>query len=400
MITGNKYWCTFADGADFILVLARTDAKIDPKRRHAGISAFIVEKERGTLPANVSGAPIPKIGYFGWKTWELAFDGCRVPAANMVGEEGKGFYLATQGLEIARAHTAARAIGLARGALEDAIAYAKERVQFGRAIGEFQAIRFKIASMATEIEAARALLYSVCNAIDTGKRADLEASMAKLFATEMAERVTSEALQIHGGAGYTTLHCRRALLARRAAHQDLRRHVRDPDEDHFRPPPGQAGKMTETLPPPMGTYFEDFAPGQLFRHARGKTVGEIDVVLLAQMSMNTAQGHFNNHAMAKDRFGRRIAYGGVTAALVVGLASEDTAEHAIAELGIRKLRLRTPVVEGDTLYAITETLDIAPADRPDAGIVTFRHVGINQDDELVCEIERRTMIRRRPGAAA
>jgi alkylation response protein AidB-like acyl-CoA dehydrogenase len=206
VITGNKYWCTFADGADFILVLARTDPNIDPKRRHAGISAFIVEKERGKLPAGVAGAPIPKIGYFGWKTWELAFDGCRVPAGDMVGEEGKGFYLATHGLEVARAHTAARAIGLARGALEDAIAYAKERIQFGRSIAEFQAIRFKIASMATEVEAARSLLHSVCRAIDSGRRADLEASMVKLFATEMAERVTSEALQIHGGAGYTTLH--------------------------------------------------------------------------------------------------------------------------------------------------------------------------------------------------
>jgi alkylation response protein AidB-like acyl-CoA dehydrogenase len=166
----------------------------------------MVEKPRGELPPNVTGSPIPKIGYFGWKTWELAFDGCRVPEGNMVGEEGKGFYVATHGLEIARAHTAARAIGLARGGLEDAIAYARERVQFGRSIAEFQAIRFKIAQMATEIEAARSLLHSVCAAIDSGKRADLEAAMVKLFATDMAERVTSEALQIHGGAGYTTLH--------------------------------------------------------------------------------------------------------------------------------------------------------------------------------------------------
>ncbi|MBX6425054.1 MAG: acyl-CoA dehydrogenase family protein [Variibacter sp.] len=203
VITGNKYWCTFADGADYILVLARTDPSA---QRHRGISAFIVDKPRGSLPPGVSGAPIPKIGYFGWKTWELAFDGCRVPAANMVGEEGKGFYVATSGLEVARAHTAARAIGLARGALEDATAYARERVQFGHSLSEFQAIRFKLARMATEIEAARQLLYFVCRLIDTGERCDKEAAMAKLQATEMAERVTSEALQIHGGAGYTTLH--------------------------------------------------------------------------------------------------------------------------------------------------------------------------------------------------
>ena len=203
VITGNKYWCTYADGADYIMVLARTDP--DASKRHRGISAFILDKERGKLPSGVTGNPIPKIGYFGWKTWELSFDNLRVPHANMLGEEGKGFYVASIGLEVARAHTAARAIGLARGALEDALVYAKERVQFGRAIGEFQAIRFKLAQMATEIEAARQLLYAVCHMIDTGERCDKEAAMAKLFATEMAERVTSEALQVFGGSGYTTL---------------------------------------------------------------------------------------------------------------------------------------------------------------------------------------------------
>jgi alkylation response protein AidB-like acyl-CoA dehydrogenase len=203
LISGNKYWCTNADGADAILVLARTEP-VDKAKPHKGISAFVVEKQRGQLPEGCAGAPIPKIGYFGWKTWELAFDKCRTPHANMVGEPGRAFYLATSGLEVARAHTAARAIGLARGGLEDAKKYALERIQFGRPIGEFQAIRFKLAQMATDIEAARQLMYSVCRKIDTGVRCDLEASMVKLFATEMAERVTSEALQVHGGAGYTT----------------------------------------------------------------------------------------------------------------------------------------------------------------------------------------------------
>ena len=109
-------------------------------------------------------------------------------------------------LEVARAHTAARSIGLAQGALEDAIAYANDRVQFGSSISKFQAIRFKIATMATEIEAARQMLYFVCDEIDSGRRCDKEAAMVKYFASEMAERVTSEALQILGGAGYTTLH--------------------------------------------------------------------------------------------------------------------------------------------------------------------------------------------------
>ena len=204
-ITGNKYWCTFADGADFIMVFARTEPAVDPKARHKGISAFMVEKPRGRLPEGVSGNPIPKIGYFGWTTWELAFDKCRVPAQNLIGEEGRGFYLATAGLETARAHTAARSIGLAQAGLDDAVAYAQQRRQFGKAIASFQAIRFKIATMATEIEAARALMYAVCEKIDQGVRCDKEASMVKLFASEMSERVTSEALQIFGGGGYTTL---------------------------------------------------------------------------------------------------------------------------------------------------------------------------------------------------
>jgi len=204
LITGSKYWCTFADGADFIQVHVRTDPKVDPQRRHLGISTFMVEKPRGRLPEGCSGHPIPKIGYFGWKTWELAFDHCRVPAENMLCEEGKAFYRITSSLERARANTAARAIGLARGGLEDAIAYAKQRVQFGKPIAHFQAIRFKIAQMAAQIEAARQLMYHVCDQIDSGGRCDKESSMAKWFASEMAERVTSEALQIHGGAGYTT----------------------------------------------------------------------------------------------------------------------------------------------------------------------------------------------------
>lgn len=203
-ITGNKYWCTFADGADAILVLARTTPREQVDRPHKGISAFLVEKPRGTLPQGVSGQPIPKIGYFGWKTWELAFDDCHVPDSQMIGPEGGGFYLATSSLETARAHTAARSIGLARGALEDAIDYARQRVQFGQPIANFQAIRFKIADMATQIEAARQLLYMVCRRIDTGERCDLEASMVKYLAAEMAERVTSEAMQVLGGAGYTT----------------------------------------------------------------------------------------------------------------------------------------------------------------------------------------------------
>ena len=186
------------------------------------------------------------------------------------------------GLETARAHTAARSIGLAQGALEDFIAYAQERKQFGMPISEFQAIRFKIATMATKIEAARQLLYYVCNEIDQKRRCDSEASMVKYFASEMAEEVTSEALQIHGGAGYTKLHAVEALLARCASHQDLRGHLGDPAAHHLRqparplgdrPPDDRAGLRPriwheETHEHPLGptspdNYFENFEVGQI-----------------------------------------------------------------------------------------------------------------------------------------
>jgi alkylation response protein AidB-like acyl-CoA dehydrogenase len=202
VINGTKTWCTFADGADFIHLFARTGAP-EGKRRHVGITQFMIEKERGKLPEGVSGTPIRKIGYFGWRTWELHFDNCRIPASTMVGEEGSGFYTMMAFLEVARVHTAARAIGLARGSLEDSLVYAGRRSQFKRPIAEFQAIRFKLAEMAANIEAARQLMYAVATDVDSKKRCDKEASMVKWFATEMAERVTSDGLQIHGGYGYT-----------------------------------------------------------------------------------------------------------------------------------------------------------------------------------------------------
>ena len=204
IINGQKMWTTFADGADYITLFARTGETIDPQRRHVGISTFLIEKDRGSFPAGIQGTPIRKIGYRGWSTWELSFDNFRVAHSDMLGEEGRGFYSAMTKLEEARAHTAARSVGLARGALEDSIAYSRQRVQFGRPIGDFQATRFKIATMATEIEASRQLLHHVCTLIDSGQRCDVEASMVKLLASEMSERVTSEGLQIHGGAGYTT----------------------------------------------------------------------------------------------------------------------------------------------------------------------------------------------------
>lgn len=144
-----------------------------------------------------------------------------------------------------------------------------------------------------------------------------------------------------------------------------------------------------------GGFFEDFRVGDRMRHARGKTIAESDMSLLTLLVMNTAQGHFNEHRMEARRFGTRINFGGLTLALVIGLATQDTAAQAIAEVGLDGVRLRAPVVAGDTLYAATEVVETRPSDRPDAGLVTFDHWGFNQYDTIVCEARRTVLVRRR-----
>lgn len=215
VISGEKRWTGNALAADFIMLLARTAEPGEGESRGRGLETFVIEKQRDAFPDGLRGTPIDKIGYYGITTWNLMFDDLRVPADALAGRRAndpaqapraaaRAFNATLHGLNVARVHTAARGIGLARGALEDSLAYAGERVQFGRPIGEFQAIRFKLADMATQIEAARALMYSVAQRCDGGEPIEKEAAMAKLFATEMAERVTSDGLQIHGGNGYTT----------------------------------------------------------------------------------------------------------------------------------------------------------------------------------------------------
>ena len=147
-------------------------------------------------------------------------------------------------------------------------------------------------------------------------------------------------------------------------------------------------------------YFEDFVPGAVVRHARGKTMCEQDNVGITLMVLNTAEGHFNEDVMQRTGLGgrgwtRRLQFGGVTIAMVVGMSMQDTGENALAELSLDKIRLKSPVFHGDTLYAFTEVLAKSDAEQPDAGIVTFRHWGVNQKDEVVFEGERRVLIKRR-----
>jgi acyl dehydratase len=143
-------------------------------------------------------------------------------------------------------------------------------------------------------------------------------------------------------------------------------------------------------------YFEDFTVGQVIRHARGKTLEGLENVLITNLVMNTAQGHFNEHAMKTSPYGGRLSYGGVNFSLCMGLAMQDTGENALAELGMDNIRLQNPVLHGDTLYAYSEVLSKEDApDHEDAGVVTFRHYGVNQDDKQVFQGDRRMLIKRR-----
>lgn len=142
-------------------------------------------------------------------------------------------------------------------------------------------------------------------------------------------------------------------------------------------------------------YFEDFVPGSVIRHVRSKTLEPLDQVLITNLVMNTASGHFDEEVMKSHPAGKRLSFGGVNIAMFIGLASQDTAENAITELGMDKIRLQGPVFHGDTLTAYTEVLEVQPAERDDAGIVRFKHYGTKQDGSLVFEGERTVLIKRR-----
>jgi alkylation response protein AidB-like acyl-CoA dehydrogenase len=213
LLSGTKRWAGFALAANFIEVLARTREPKQGEPRSAGLETFLVVKQPGTFPDGMTGHVIDKIGYHGFLTWHLELDGVRVPEGDrltgLYGDEGAdadlgGFAAVQRGLNIARVHTAARAVGVARGALEDTWAYLQEREQFGHPIGEFQALRFALADMAAEVAQARAFWQQVAHLLDQGEAAESESAQVKLLATEMAVRVTNQAMQLHGGNGYTT----------------------------------------------------------------------------------------------------------------------------------------------------------------------------------------------------
>jgi len=196
ILNGTKRFTTTGKNAGTTIVTAKTD----PKQRHKGISAFLVKA--GT-PGFIVGNLEDKMGLRASDTADLIFEDCRVPAENMLGNEGDGFLIAMTGLDGGRIGIAAQSVGVARAAFDAAVHYAEEREQFGQATSKFQGIRWIIADMATEIEAARQLMFSAAAMKDRGEKFTAQAAMAKLYASEMVNRVTAKALQIHGGYGYT-----------------------------------------------------------------------------------------------------------------------------------------------------------------------------------------------------
>ena len=195
-LNGSKMFITNAPYADVYVVFAKTD----PDHGTRGISAFIVEKD---TPGFSVGEAEHKMGIRGSSTPPIYFSDCRIPKEALLGGEGDGFKIAMQTLDGGRIGIAAQALGIAQGALDASVAYAKERVQFGKPIATLQAIQWMIADMATEIDAARLLVYRAASCVDNGRPYSTEGAMAKLFASEMATRVAGKAIQIHGGYGYT-----------------------------------------------------------------------------------------------------------------------------------------------------------------------------------------------------
>src|SRR4051795_7588691 len=197
VVTGRKRWCGNALAADFIQVLVRVADPQPGESRSRGLRNLLLVMERGAFPPGLTGLPIDKVGYHGFLTWDLTFDGVRIPAGDLIveagddGDSGAGFREAQEFLNTARVHTAARAVGLARAAVEDSVLYLQEREQFGHPIGDFQALRFAVAEMAAQIEQSRAFSRQVAHRLDLGVPCAKEASMVKLEATEMSVRVTN-----------------------------------------------------------------------------------------------------------------------------------------------------------------------------------------------------------------
>jgi len=197
VVNGTKTWISNGIQGSAFAVLVKTDLEVQPARK--GISMFIMEKGPGFGVSR----KLEKLGYKGIDSAELVFDDYRLPAANRIGAEGEGFYLAVSGLELGRINVAARGAGIAKAALDESVRYAQLRKTFGKPIAQHQAIQLKLGEMATRVEAARLLIEQAARAYDAGQRCDMEAGMAKYFASEAGLENALEAMRIHGAYGYS-----------------------------------------------------------------------------------------------------------------------------------------------------------------------------------------------------
>ena len=195
-LTGRKLWITNAAEADLFLLFAT----VNPEAGYKGITAFLIERE---FPGFRVGKKEDKLGIRASSTCELILDECSVPKANLVGEVGKGYKIAIETLNEGRVGIGAQMLGLAEGALAHALAYSKQRKQFGKSISEFQGVQFDLAEMAVEVEATRLLVYNAARLKDAGQSVMMEGAMAKFFASQVAERVASRAVEVLGGVGFT-----------------------------------------------------------------------------------------------------------------------------------------------------------------------------------------------------
>ncbi|MCX0277340.1 acyl-CoA dehydrogenase family protein [Brevibacterium sp. CS2] len=199
VINGTKTWITNARKSDLLALLCKTDPEAEP--RHRGISIILVEKGEGFSISQ----DLPKLGYKGVESCEISFDGLRLPQSQLLGStEGVGFKQMMKGLEIGRIQVASRSLGVAQAALDDAVKYAQERESMGKPIWKHQSVGNHLATMATKLEAARQLVLHAARTYDSGERVDMEAGMAKYFASEMAAEVALDAIRVHGGYGYST----------------------------------------------------------------------------------------------------------------------------------------------------------------------------------------------------
>ena len=196
VINGTKRFTTTGKNAGLVIVTAKTDEAA----RHKGISAFLIERD---TPGLTVGPLEDKMGLRASDTADLILEDCRIPAENRLGNEGDGFLIAMTGLDGGRIGIAAQSVGVAQAAFDASVQYAREREQFGQSISKFQGLRWTVADMATEIEAARLMMLSAAEMKDNGENYTLQASMAKLFASEMVNRITAQAIQMHGGYGFT-----------------------------------------------------------------------------------------------------------------------------------------------------------------------------------------------------